>query len=89
MRNDNLRTAKAILAGEGIKVLIKDMKSADFTCLLSVPHKNDWDFCHREVITVKMKSGLCYQILRETVDSEGKFSTLSAKFATRKVAVAF
>ena len=89
MRNDNLRTAKAILADSGIRALIKDMKSATFTGLLYRRHKGDWNFCHREEIVVTMKGGTVYRILRETVDSNGEFSEQSAQFITRSISTAF
>lgn len=85
MKFENKRIAKNLLAAEGITVLIKDMKSAGFQCLLYVPHKGDYDFCHRELILVEMKNGTTYQILRETVDKNGNFSDRSAKFETREI----
>lgn len=84
------KMAKSILADEGIKVFQKDIKDVKIHPVTVIDHKvgegleND-RFAHREIILVEMNDGKRYEILRETVDKEGKFSTNSAKFVTKEV----
>ena len=84
------KIAKSILADAGIKVYQKDIERVDIHHVGVVEHevgeghKPD-HFSHRDIILVEMQSGKRYEILRETVDAEGNFSTNSAKMITREV----
>lgn len=83
------KMAKSILADEGIKVFQKDIKKVTIHPVTVIDHTVGEGltdrFAHREIILVEMKDGKKYEILRETVDKEGKFSTNSAKFTTKEV----
>ena len=83
------RLAKAYLADKGIKVFQKDMDAVDrfySTAVRRNTGHGTYDiFNHREIYVVFMKDGTQYEILRETVDRDGNFSTNSAKFITRSV----
>ena len=83
------KMAKSILADEGIKVFQKDIKTVTIHPVTVIDHTVGEGltdrFAHREIILVEMKDGKKYEILRETVDKEGNFSTNSAKFTTKEV----
>ena len=82
------KMAKNILADAGIKVYQKDIKKVNIHHVGVVEHevgeglKPDY-FSHRDIILVEMQDGKRYEILRETVDENGNFSTDSAKFVVR------
>ena len=84
------KMAKSILADAGIKVYQKDIEKVDIHHVGVVEHKvgeglePDY-FSHRDIILVEMADGKRYEILRETVDAEGNFSTMSAKMITKEV----
>lgn len=84
------KMAKSILADAGIKVYQKDIKKVDIHHVGVVEHevgeglKPDY-FSHRDIILVEMQDGKRYEILRETVDENGDFSTMSAKMVTKEV----
>ena len=84
------KMAKSILADAGIKVYQKDIKKVDVHHVSVVEHKvgeglaPDY-FSHRDIVLVEMKDGKRYEVLRETVDEDGNFSTESAKFVTKEV----
>lgn len=80
------KMAKSILAGEGIKVFQKDIKRVDIKNVTVIDHDGD-RFPHRQIVMVEMNDGTRYDILRETVDKDGNFSTMSAKMVTREVRV--
>lgn len=80
------KMAKLILADEGINVFQKDIKRVDIKNVTVVEHDSD-PFPHRQILIVLMNDGTRYDILRETVDKDGNFSTLSAKMVTREVRV--
>lgn len=84
------RMAKSLLAEQGIKVFIKDIKTVEIHPVTVVNHNVGEGlapdrFSHRDVIAVIMQDGTGYQILRETVDKDGNFSTNSARFVTKEV----
>ena len=80
------KMAKLILADEGIKIFQKDIKRVDIKNVTVIEHDSD-PFPHRQIVIVQMNDGTRYDILRETVDKDGHFSTLSAKMVTREVRV--
>lgn len=84
------RMAKNLLAEQGIKIFIKDIKTVEIHPVTVVSHNVGEGlapdrFSHRDIVVVLMKDGTGYQILRETVDKDGNFSTNSARFITREV----
>lgn len=83
------KMAKSILADEGIKVFQKDIKKVTIHPVTVINHTVGEGltdrFAHREIILVEMKDGKRYEILRETVDKDGNFSSDSARFITREV----
>ena len=89
MRNEK-KFAKLILADAGIKVYQKDVKSVILHKMATQEHKAgeglDPDYMHhRELIKVTMNDGNEYEILRETVDKEGNFSTNSAYWMIKDI----
>ena len=80
------KMAKLILADEGIKVFQKDIKRVEIKNVTVIDHDGD-RVPHRQIVMVEMNNGTRYDILRETVDSDGNFSTMSAKMVTREVRV--
>lgn len=81
---DRIRIAKRLLAEKGIKVFQKDIKKVEKHGF-PIPSDDGELFDHREIWLVVMKSGKRYEILRETVDENGKFSTGSAKYVVQGV----
>lgn len=81
---DRIRIAKRLLAEKGIKVFQKDIKKVEKHGF-PIPSDDGELFDHREIWLVVMKSGKRYEILRETVDENGKFSTGSAKYVVQDV----
>ena len=81
---DRIRIAKRLLAEKGIKVFQKDIKKVEKHGF-PIPSDDGELFDHREIWLVEMKSGKRYEILRETVDENGKFSTGSAKYVVQGV----
>ena len=81
---DRIRIAKMLLAEKGIKVFQKDIKKVEKHGF-PIPSDDGELFDHREIWLVEMKSGKRYEILRETVDENGKFSTGSAKYIVQGV----
>ena len=81
---DRIRIAKMLLAEKGIKVFQKDIKKVEKHGF-PIPSDDGELFDHREIWLVEMKSGKRYEILRETVDENGKFSTGSAKLVVQGV----
>lgn len=81
---DRIRIAKMLLAEKGIKVFQKDIKKVEKHGF-PIPSDDGELFDHREIWLVVMKSGKRYEILRETVDENGKFSTGSAKYVVQDV----
>lgn len=75
----------------GVEVLCKDIKKATLHEVTVVEHElaggtlpPDY-FNHRELVKVEMNDGSSFEILRETVDADGNFSTVSAKMVTKEV----
>ena len=81
---DRIRIAKMLLAEKDIKVFQKDIKKVEKHGF-PIPSDDGELFDHREIWLVEMKSGKRYEILRETVDENGKFSTGSAKYVVQDV----
>ena len=81
---DRIRIAKMLLAEKDIKVFQKDIKKVEKHGF-PIPSDDGELFDHREIWLVEMKSGKRYEILRETVDENGKFSTGSAKYVVQGV----
>ena len=81
---DRIRIAKMLLAEKDIKVFQKDIKKVEKHGF-PIPSDDGELFDHREIWLVEMKSGKRYEILRETVDENGKFSTGSAKLVVQGV----
>lgn len=81
---DRIRIAKMLLAEKDIKVFQKDIKKVEKHGF-PIPSDDRELFDHREIWLVEMKSGKRYEILRETVDENGKFSTGSAKLVVQGV----
>ena len=81
---DRIRIAKRLLDEKGIKVFQKDIKKVKKHGF-PIPSDDGKLFDHREIWLVEMKSGKRYEILRETVDENGKFSTGSAKYVVQGV----
>lgn len=81
---DRIRIAKRLLAEKGIKVFQKDIKKVEKHGF-PIPSDDGELFDHREIWLVEMKSGKSYEILRETVDENGKFSTGSAKYVVQGI----
>ena len=81
---DRIRIAKRLLAEKGIKVFQKDVKKVEKHGF-PIPSDDGELFEHREIWLVVMKSGKRYEILRETVDENGKFSTGSAKYVVQGI----
>ena len=81
---DRIRIAKMLLAEKGIKVFQKDIEKVEKHGF-PIPSDDGELFDHREIWLVEMKSGKRYEILRETVDENGKFSTGSAKYVVQDV----
>ena len=81
---DRIRIAKMLLAEKGIKAFQKDIKKVEKHGF-PIPSDDGELFDHREIWLVEMKSGKRYEILRETVDENGKFSTGSAKLVVQSV----
>ena len=81
---DRIRIAKMLLAEKDIKVFQKDIKKVEKHGF-PIPSDDGELFDHREIWLVVMKSGKRYEILRETVDENGKFSTGSAKLVVQGV----
>lgn len=79
---DRIRIAKRLLAEKDIKVFQKDIKKVEKHGF-PIPSDDGELFDHREIWLVEMKSGKRYEILRETVDENGKFSTGSAKLVVQ------
>lgn len=81
---DRIRIAKRLLAEKDIKVFQKDIKKVERHGF-PIPSDDGELFDHREIWLVVMKSGKRYEILRETVDENGKFSTGSAKYVVQGI----
>ena len=81
---DRIRIAKMLLAEKDIKVFQKDIEKVEKHGF-PIPSDDGELFDHREIWLVVMKSGKRYEILRETVDENGKFSTGSAKYVVQGV----
>ena len=81
---DRIRIAKMLLAEKDIKVFQKDIKKVEKHGF-PIPSDDGELFDHREIWLVVMKNGKRYEILRETVDENGKFSTGSAKLVVQGV----
>lgn len=82
--------AKAVLKRGGINVFKKDIKSCEIHYMANVKHKTgdgleDDVMSHREIINIEMNDGTGYEVLRETVDHDGNFSTVSAKWIVKDI----
>ena len=84
LKLDRIRMVKRFLAENGINVYQKDIATVERH---GFPIRSDDGgiFDHREIYLVVMKDGKKYEILRETVDAENKFSTGSARMITREI----
>ena len=84
MKIEKIRMAKRVLADGGVNVYQKDIKDV-------IEHKFNMEspdgevFPHRYIYRIEMKNGTIYEVLRETVDKNGKFSLESARFKTQSV----
>lgn len=70
--------------------LKKDIKGCEIHRMVNIKHSNGEDvepdiMSHREIINIKMQDGTRYEVLRETVDHDGNFSTVSAKWAVKDI----
>lgn len=81
---DKQRIAKAILEDNNIKVWQKDIDKV-VICPIYMISDDGGKFPHRELYKIIMKDGIMYEVTRETVDADGKFSKGSAKYATKEV----
>lgn len=81
---ERIRIAKNLLAEKHIKVYQKDIARAERHGF-PIPSEDGTIFEHREVWLVEMKNGKKYEILRETVGVNGKFSIGSALFKVQEV----
>lgn len=82
--------AKRKLKEVGIKVFQKDIESVDIHKMSYIAHDCGEGLepdvvPHRLITFVKMKDGTSYEILEETVDKAGNFSTDSAVFKVKEV----
>lgn len=81
---ERIRIAKNLLAEKDIKVYQKDIARVERHGF-AIPSEDGTLFDHREIWIVEMKNGKKFEILRETVDANGKFSTGSALFKVQEV----
>ena len=83
---------KTVLANSGIKVFQKDIKKVE---LLNVTtHTSDCgeglapdSHPSRQIVLVERLDGKVYEVLRETVDEDGNYSTASMRWENREVRV--
>ena len=85
------RYAKAILKEGGVSIHQKDVANVTTHEVSVVEHQIAGGalppdmYSHRDIVLVEMKDGTAYEVLRETVDENGNFSTVSARKITREV----
>ena len=89
---NNKKFAKIILGEQGIKVLQKDIKRVTIHYLNYISHENGEGIepdviPHRNITLITMNDGTQYEVLRESVDKDGNFSTESVVFETKEIKV--
>lgn len=84
IKMDRIRMAKRFFQENGMKVFQKDIYSVT-PHFFNIQSDDGHPFDHRIIYSILMKNGDRFEILRETVDANGEFSTGSARMITREI----